>query len=137
LTSRRLRVALDTNMFVSTIIAVSSVPAEAIAKALQTATVLVSLETWDEIEEVLMREKFDRYQTAPFRRAYLDFLQQAVDFVSVHSKVTICRDVKDDKLLALALDGNADLIVTGDKDLLVLNPFEGIPIITPLDYLVR
>jgi putative PIN family toxin of toxin-antitoxin system len=104
---------------------------------LQTATVLVSLETWDEIAEVLMREKFDRYQTTPFRRAYLDFLQQAVDFVSVHSNVTICRDVKDDKLLALALDGNADLVVTGDKDLLVLNPFEGIPIITPLEYLAR
>jgi len=137
LTSRLLRVALDTNMLVSTIIAASSVPAEAIAKVLQTATVLVSLETWDEMEEVLMREKFDRYQAASFRRAYLDFLQESVDFVSVHSKVTICRDVKDDKLLALALDGNADFIVTGDKDLLVLNPFEGIPIITPLDYLAR
>ena len=124
-------------MLVSTIIAASSVPAEAIAKVLQTATVLVSLETWDEMEEVLMREKFDRYQAASFRRAYLDFLQESVDFVSVHSKVTICRDVKDDKLLALALDGNADFIVTGDKDLLVLNPFEGIPIITPLDYLAR
>jgi hypothetical protein len=124
-------------MFVSTIIAASSVPAEAIAKALQIASVLVSLETWDEIEEVLIREKFDRYQAAPFRRAYLDFLQEAVDFVSVHAKVTICRDVKDDKLLALALDGNADFIVTGDKDLLVLNPFEGIPIITPLDYFAR
>ncbi|HZL25162.1 MAG TPA: putative toxin-antitoxin system toxin component, PIN family [Acidobacteriaceae bacterium] len=137
MTSRLLRVALDTNMLVSTIIAASSVPAEAIAKVLQTATVLVSLETWDEMEEVLMREKFDRYQAASFRRAYLDFLQESVDFVSVHSKVTICRDVKDDKLLALALDGNADFIVTGDKDLLVLNPFEGIPIITPLDYLAR
>ena len=84
-----------------------------------------------------MREKFDRYRADPFRRAYLDFLQQSVEFVSVHTKVTICRDVKDDKLLALALDGNADFIVTGDKDLLVLNPFEGIPIITPLDYLAR
>jgi putative PIN family toxin of toxin-antitoxin system len=124
-------------MFVSTIIAGSSVPAEAIAKALETATVIVSLETWDEIEEVLMREKFDRYRAAPFRRAYLDFLRNSVDFVSVHTEVKVCRDIKDDKLLALALDGYADLIVTGDKDLLVLNPFEGIPIITPMEYLAR
>jgi len=124
-------------MFVSAIISASSVPAEAIAKALQTATVLASLETWEEVEEVLMREKFDRYRAAPFRRAYLDSLQDSVHFVSVHTKLTICRDIKDDKLLALALDGNADVIVTGDRDLLVLHPFEGIPIITPMDYLTR
>lgn len=137
MTSRLLRVALDTNMFVSTIIAASSVPAEAIAKALQTASVLYRWKRGTRLKKYqCVRSSID-IRRLPFAAAYLDFLQEAVDFVSVHTKATICRDVRDDKLLALALDGNADLIVTGDKDLLVLNSFEGIPIITPLDYLAR
>jgi putative PIN family toxin of toxin-antitoxin system len=48
-----------------------------------------------------------------------------------------CRDPKDDKLPELAINGRADLIVTGDKDLLELNPFRDIPIIPPADYLER
>lgn len=119
----------------STVIAASSIPAEAVAKALGTATVLASLDTWDEISEVLTREKFERYQAASFRRKYVDSLYEILEFVSIHMTVDICRDIKDNKLLALAVDGNAAIIVTGDKDLLVLHPFRGIPIITPADYL--
>jgi putative PIN family toxin of toxin-antitoxin system len=58
-----------------------------------------------------------------------------VQQVFVTTKVSVCRDPKDGKLLELAIDGRADLIITGDKDLLVLNPFEGVPIVTPMDYL--
>ena len=49
--------------------------------------------------------------------------------------VTICRDPDDDMYLELALSGKADCIITGDPDLLVLNPFENIPIITPKEFL--
>ena len=48
-----------------------------------------------------------------------------------------CRDPKDDKFLELALNGRADLIITGDADLLVLNPWRGIEIVTPREYLTR
>jgi putative PIN family toxin of toxin-antitoxin system len=122
-------------MFVSTSIARSSTPAEAVAKALRTATVLASLDTWHELEDVLMRSKFDKYRTTDLRRDFLQYMQVAVELISVHTHLHICREPKDDKLLALALDGNADFIITGDKDLLVLHPFRGIPILTPLDYL--
>jgi uncharacterized protein len=57
--------------------------------------------------------------------------------VNVTTNVTACRDPKDDKLLALALDGRADVIVSGDDDLLVLHPFEGIPIVGPAEFLAR
>jgi predicted nucleic acid-binding protein len=49
--------------------------------------------------------------------------------------VHACRDPKDDKFLQLAVNGNADFIIAGDDDLLVLNPFHGFPIITPASYL--
>ena len=43
----------------------------------------------------------------------------------------ICRDADDDAVLACALAANANMIITGDKDLLVLHPFQDIPILTP------
>lgn len=49
--------------------------------------------------------------------------------------VRACRDPKDDKFLSLAVSGGADLILTGDKDLLDLHPFRGIAIVSPQQYL--
>ena len=49
----------------------------------------------------------------------------------IRDRVVECRDPTDDKFLDLAVNGRADLILTGDKDLLVLNPFRGIPIVAP------
>jgi predicted nucleic acid-binding protein len=46
-----------------------------------------------------------------------------------------CRDPKDDKFLSLAVCGRATHLVTGDADLLALNPFEGIRIVTPRQFL--
>ena len=43
----------------------------------------------------------------------------------------VCRDRDDDEVLALALAAKVDLIVSGDDDLLVLQVFDGIPIVTP------
>ncbi len=50
-------------------------------------------------------------------------------------RITACRDPKDDIVLEVAVAGEADYIVTGDDDLLVLHPFEGIPIVGPADFL--
>jgi predicted nucleic acid-binding protein len=48
-----------------------------------------------------------------------------------------CRDPRDDKFLEAAVNGHADVLVSGDKDLLQLHPFRGIAILTPSDYLER
>ena len=50
-------------------------------------------------------------------------------------RITACRDPKDNKLLAVAVAGQADVIVSGDQDLLVLHPFAGIPIVPPVTFL--
>ncbi len=49
--------------------------------------------------------------------------------------IALCRDPKDDKFLEVAVEGQADVIVTGDEDLEVLDPFEGIPMISPAKFL--
>lgn len=51
--------------------------------------------------------------------------------------ITACRDPKDNKFLEVAVAGQADAICSGDEDLLVLHPFEGIPIIQPAEFLRR
>ena len=54
--------------------------------------------------------------------------------IEINKTIVVCRDPKDDKLLELAVCGDADFLVTGDKDLLVLNPFRGVEIITPREF---
>jgi putative PIN family toxin of toxin-antitoxin system len=51
--------------------------------------------------------------------------------------ISACRDSKDDKFLEVAINGSASCIVSGDEDLLLLNPFRGVPILTPRDFLNR
>ncbi len=55
--------------------------------------------------------------------------------ISVTSVITDCRDPKDNKFLELAIDGNADYIITGDSDLLILHPYRGISIVTTSEFL--
>jgi predicted nucleic acid-binding protein len=51
--------------------------------------------------------------------------------VTIAERIAACRDPTDDKFLELAANGRADLIVSGDADLLALAPFRGIPIVVP------
>jgi uncharacterized protein len=57
--------------------------------------------------------------------------------VTIVERITACRDATDDKFLELAVNGQADFICSGDSDLLVLNPFRDIPIVTPVDFVKR
>jgi hypothetical protein len=54
------------------------------------------------------------------------------ELVTITERIVACRDPTDDKFLELTINGRADVSVTGDLDLLVLNPFRGLPIITPM-----
>jgi putative PIN family toxin of toxin-antitoxin system len=58
----------------------------------------------------------------------------AAELVTITERVAVCRDPKDDKFLELALNGRADLIISGDADLLVLDQFRNIPIIDPATF---
>ena len=81
------------------------------------------------------RPKFDKYVTTIERRFFLSNFLKTVEFVEVGEIINICRDPKDDKILALALNGKADYIITGDQDLLVLKLFESVQIITIDEFL--
>jgi len=61
-------------------------------------------------------------------------LLAAAELVTITERIVACRDPTDDRFLELAVNGHADFIVSGDADLPVLNPFRGIPIVTPDRY---
>jgi predicted nucleic acid-binding protein len=79
---------------------------------------------------VLGREKFDRFVKSDERDEFLETFVKRAMLVEVVESVQECRDPKDDKILELALNGQAQYIVSGDKDLLVLNSFCGVKIVT-------
>jgi predicted nucleic acid-binding protein len=62
-------------------------------------------------------------------------LIQDADLVESTVQICECRDPDDDKYLELAVDGNANCLISGDKDLLVMNPFRKIPIMRPDQFL--
>ena len=70
-------------------------------------------------------------KVAPF---FLDNLRRmfaVAEPVTITERIRACRDARDDKFLELAVNGRADVIVSGDADLLALDAFRGIPIVTP------
>ena len=123
---------LDTNTLLSASLSVnnSSLTAQAFQKALTTGVLLASDETFAELADVIFRSKFDKYLSDSRRLDFIASFRKLAIWIEVKHHVTDCRDKKDDKFLSLALASNATLIVTGDDDLLVLNPYKNIPIIT-------
>jgi uncharacterized protein len=79
--------------------------------------------------------KFDRYVSAEERQVFLQFVKKNAEMCETWSDMRICRDPKDDKFLALAIDGKADVLITGDKDLLELPAVGNLRIINAADFL--
>ena len=96
---------------------------------------LVSEATLAELTEVLGRPKFDPYASREDRQRFIGLMGGVSRIVHVERKIQACRDPKDDKFLDVALAGGARAIVTGDRDLLALNPFHDVPIILPAEFL--
>jgi uncharacterized protein len=129
MTSSEQRLVIDANVIVSAVLSAQGKSRQAFDLAITAMVVLMSDEVFTEISEVLLRPKFDRYSNRTKREAFLDELLAIVEFVEITEKINECRDMKDDKYLELAVNGKADLILTGDDDLLVLHPFRQIPIV--------
>jgi putative PIN family toxin of toxin-antitoxin system len=133
----RERVVVDTNALVSRLLLPSSTPGTAVRRAVDEAHLLVSEALLDELADVLARPKFDRYVSIADRQEFLRLLGRVAELVPIVYRVRACRDPDDDKILEIAVNGAADLIVTGDRDLLALDPFRDISIISPARYLAR
>ncbi len=131
----KLRIVIDTNTLISSVLIAASVPDQAFKKARDIGILLFSDETFEELQQVITRPKFDRYVSTTIRVEFLARLWQESEQIEIVDVITACRDPKDNKFFEVAVNGNADYILTGDQDLLVLNPFRDIPIVSPASFL--
>jgi len=129
-----MRIIVDTNVFISAALKDKSLPAKAVRLVEQNGLLLKSVTTEAQIFEVVSRPYFASLIPSATKNS-LKMLFATAELVTITERVVACRDPTDDKFLELAVNGKADVIVSGDNDLLVLHPFRGIPILTPAAFL--
>ena len=121
---------IDTNLWVSYALNYHGSVARQLKALIRVQAFAFSRETFAELVDVLMREKFEPYATTKNRKQFLKTLAAQATWVEPQQTITDCRDPADNRFLEPALEAPARAILTGDRDLLTLHPFQGIPILT-------
>jgi len=117
----RLKFVFDCNVIVSTFLFQNSQPRLALEKGKNEGVILLSDTIINELVNVMKRKKFDRYLSVNIREMLLDNLIELADKITVNETIIDCREY----------------IITGDNDLLVLNPFRQVEIIKPEEFLAK
>jgi uncharacterized protein len=119
------RFVLDTNIIVSAAFFPNGLPCQAMDWAAQQGKILTSESAFAELAAVLLRPRFAKFASVAEREIFLEKFVSRAEFVEI------------DETIALAINGKAECIVTGDEDLLVLHPFRSIPILTARRFLEK
>ncbi|MBD3290750.1 putative toxin-antitoxin system toxin component, PIN family [candidate division KSB1 bacterium] len=124
----QIRVVIDTNIWISYLLGhkLSNLTEHIVNKNVK---ILFCDEQFTELLEVLNRQKFKKHIKTEHIQELISLIDTISEFVQITQHVKLCRDPKDNFLLDLCLVGNADYLVTGDMDLLALNPFQHTEII--------
>jgi putative PIN family toxin of toxin-antitoxin system len=125
----------DTNVLISAIIDIESSSATALFSARKQGRLLISHEIAREYLSVFYRKKFDKWISFENRINFIENIIENSMLVDITRHVSVCRDAKDNMFLSLAVSAQANFIITGDKDLLTLHPFDEIPVLSPVDFL--
>ncbi len=131
-----MKIVIDTNIIVSSFIFEGTVRGQFIDLLTnEQIEILISLEIKDELRKTLFREKFTKYQAKETIEMQLDRFILSAKEIPIERNFNVCSDPKDNCFLNLAFSGKADFIITGDKDLLILDPFHQTRIVTISDFL--
>ena len=123
-----IKVIIDTNLWISFLIGKQLKSLKPLLVE-QTIQPILSEQLLQEIALVTQRPKLQKYFPQLKVNELIDLLKIIGLSIDIRSEVSLCRDEKDNYLLALAKDSQADFLVTGDKDLLVLQQFESTKIV--------
>lgn len=134
---QKLRVVLDTSTLIGCLLKPASVPAQAFNAAMQAGDLLVSAETLKELEDVLSRDFLARWRSLEERANFLRLYREVCVLVDNATPVKACRDPKDDQFLALCQSGDAQVLISSDRDLLDMTDFAGTEIVSPAEFLQR
>ncbi len=130
------RIAIDTNLWVSHVFNQFKSHLNLILEN-EDVEIVTSPELTLEIFEVLNRTKFQSRIPPPVIETFRELYKQSVLSVETVTKVSDCRDPKDNHLLALAINGDLDYLLTGDADLLVLDPYGKTRILKIAEYVAN
>ena len=126
-------VVLDTNVIVAALVA-KGLCHEVVVRALGTSAVASSIALLDELDRTL----HSKFTLGPGSLAFLNQFRLRVRLVEpVRLASPVSRDVDDDMVLATAVAAAAEVVVTGDQDLLVIGHYSNFDIVSPRDFLVR
>src|SRR3569833_1529867 len=134
--NKDVRLILDTNLWISFLITNDFSRLDEII-LIKHCKLIFSAELLDEFLAVAGRAKFRKYFSKADIENVLDTIGEYAEFVMVKSKIEICRDVKDNFLLSLSIDSNANFLITGDKDLLEIKKIGETEIITISEFLTN
>ncbi len=129
------RFVIDTNVLVSSIAFPKQPPHLALHKALDKGVLVFSRDTIAEFKEVLLRPKFDKYIQKRLREAFIVEIVTSALVVDSSPCKTHCRDPTDQKFLEIVNTGDVDFLISGDKDLLVLQRVGKCTIVSPAEFL--
>jgi putative PIN family toxin of toxin-antitoxin system len=133
-----MRVVVDTNVLVRAVIMPHGTVGPVLLRLRHgDYTLLYAQSLLEELLDVLNRPRI-RYKyglTEEDIETVVGLILLCGEAVGLEQRISACRDPKDEKFLEVAVAGKADVIVSGDEDLLALHPFAGIPILPPVDFL--
>nr|WP_315149464.1 putative toxin-antitoxin system toxin component, PIN family [uncultured Flavobacterium sp.] len=121
--NKSLRLVIDTNLWISFIISKKLNLLEPILFD-ENTRILFSSELVEELQATISKPKLKKYFSENALEEMLTVFDPYIDFITVKSTVSICRDPNDNFLLALAKDGKANYLLTGDNDLLDIGKYE-------------
>jgi putative PIN family toxin of toxin-antitoxin system len=131
--NKSFKIIVDTNIWISFLIGKT-------LKGLQnyidnkTIVIITCKEQIQELNLVFEKPKIKKYFTSEQITEFFELLDESSVNVDLKTKTDICRDLKDNFLISLAIDSNADFLITGDNDLLVLNKVENTSMIKFNDF---
>lgn len=131
------RLVIDSNVWIAALISPTGTARQLVDAVLDSdIDILMSEATFTELVSRLDRPKFNRYREPEAWNLFLSELVELALWLGDAGTATgISRDADDDKFLALAVTGRANAIISGDSDLLELVAHEGIPVLTPAQFL--
>jgi len=133
---KNIKVIFDTNIWISFLIGKRLQTIKNLI-ASQQITIVLSEQLLEELQLVTQRPKLKKYFPEEKVKELIAFLKAIGQIHQPNATTQISRDVKDNFLLDLAEISGAGFLVTGDKDLLVLNPFKKTEIVAPSDFEVK
>ena len=130
-----MRVVIDTNVLISAIFWTGK-PKQLLNRVRhEVITFVTSNDLLNELKEILIRRDKPFHVSDNEADQVVEKMRGLAEIVKVHSRITVCHDEMDNKVLACAVDGKAEYIISGDIHLLGLGSFKSIRIMAVSDFL--